>query len=92
MVWRNTNTRGRKHKSAHYRKGVPDVLGVWHGKPLAVEVKTEVGVTSKEQIEFIAEFTTMGGIAFVAKSLEDVVKKLLREPVQASPQTGASQS
>ena len=85
LVWRNTNQRGRKHNSSHYRKGVPDILGIWCGRPLAVEVKKPGGVISKEQIEFISTFTQLGGVAFVAMSVDDVVKKLIREPVQAHP-------
>ena len=85
MVWRNTNHTRATHRSAYYRKGVPDILGIWRGRPLAVEVKKSDGVVSKEQIEFIEEFKSQGGIAFVARGVEDVLKALIREPEQAPP-------
>lgn len=50
-----------------------------------MEVKKSDGVVSKEQIEFIEEFKSHGGIAFVARGVEDVLKILIREPEQAPP-------
>jgi Holliday junction resolvase len=80
MVWRNTNHTRSNRRSSHYRKGVPDILGVWNGRALAIEVKKPDGQISKEQVQFLEEFCSLGGIGFVAKSVEDVVKRLLQVP------------
>jgi hypothetical protein len=58
------------------RKGVPDLLGVWQGKPLAIEVKSQTGKLTTEQLEFLSEFRANGGIGFMARSLDDVKRNL----------------
>ncbi len=59
-------------------KGVPDILGVLpDGRFLGIEVKSPQGFCSKEQIEFIEQASFFGGIAFVAKSLDDVKARLV---------------
>lgn len=58
------------------KKGVADLLGVYKGKLLAIEVKTEKGIVSEEQREFITAILLNGGIAFVARSVDDVKKNL----------------
>lgn len=66
----------RKPNSRFYRAGVPDILGIWDGKPLAIEVKTKTGVVSEDQKGFLSEFSSRGGIAILARSLEEVVAAL----------------
>lgn len=66
----------RKLNGYGMRKGVPDILGIFRGKPLAIEVKLPGNGPSKEQQEFISEFSWYGGIAFVATSIEEVRKVL----------------
>lgn len=61
------NMRGR-----YQIKGVSDIMGIWDGKPLAIEVKTKTGKLSDHQKIFLAKFQDYGGIAFVARSVEDV--------------------
>lgn len=64
------------------RKGVPDILGSWRGKPLAIEVKRPstklhaAGKASPEQIEFIREAREKGWIAFFAWTIDDVKMQL----------------
>jgi len=54
-------------------KGVADVLGVLpDGRFLAVECKTATGRISPEQDAFIRNVNLRGGLAFVARGLEDV--------------------
>lgn len=54
-------------------KGVSDILGVLpDGRFLAVECKGPKGKPSPEQVEFIENVRKMGGVAFVARSLQDV--------------------
>lgn len=57
-------------------KGVPDILGCFQGKFLGIEVKTENGRLSPEQDRFIKNLNDAGGIAFVARSVDDVIEKL----------------
>jgi len=63
----------RKKNSRFHRKGIADILGIWDKKPLAIEVKSKVGRASPEQKKFLADFEYHGGIAILARSLEDVV-------------------
>jgi penicillin-binding protein-related factor A (putative recombinase) len=62
--------------SPWYRKGVSDILGIYREKFLAIEVKSEKGRLLPEQREFIDEVNENGGIAFVARSVEDVQARL----------------
>lgn len=84
MFWRN-NSVGvfdprkrifRKPSLKYSIKGVSDILGIWKGRPLAIEVKSKTGRPSPDQIEFINKFKDKGGIAFIARSIEDCEKAL----------------
>ena len=57
-------------------KGVPDILGCYHGKLIGIEVKTPKGTVSEDQKRFIANLNEAGGNAFVARSVEDVINGL----------------
>lgn len=63
--------------SPWYRKGVSDILGIYNGKFLAIEVKSDTGRLSLEQQSFQRDIITCGGIAFVARSIEDVKAALM---------------
>lgn len=84
MTWQNDSVGIWDAKKGIYRlphgpfrkKGVADILGLYRGYFLAIEVKTKTGKVSLEQNEFIAQVVKHGGIAFVARSLEDVIEKL----------------
>jgi len=57
--------------------GVPDIVGILpDGKFLAIEVKTAKGRLSPHQERFIQNINDAGGLAFVARSPEDVIDKL----------------
>lgn len=58
------------------KTGISDILGCFNGRLLAIEVKSESGRATKEQGQFIADVLFSGGIAFIARSLEDVRKEL----------------
>lgn len=58
------------------RTGVPDILGAYKGRLLAIEVKAKTGKVSDEQMEFIYQVRMAGGIAFVARCVEDVEAEL----------------
>ncbi len=65
---------GRNNSS----KGISDIIGVWKGKFLAIEVKTKSTKTTIEQDEFLECVKKAGGIAIVARSLADVENVLNR--------------
>lgn len=66
----------RKNHSKYHRNGVSDICGIYKARPLAIEVKAPKGVLSDHQKSFINEFRRHGGIAFVARSVEDVREAL----------------
>jgi len=56
--------------------GVPDIIGIWQGRMLGIEVKTARGKLSVQQQVFIDKINAHGGIAFCARSVEDVIEGL----------------
>ena len=69
----------RRPNSPFIRKGISDILGIiLGGRFLAIEVKTPQrrNQLSPEQLCFITMINNMGGLAFVATSIEDVKGKL----------------
>jgi|ERR1035437_4716669 hypothetical protein len=57
--------------------GVSDILGVLKGgRILAIEVKSPKGRASPQQQRFIDNINENGGLAFVARSIEEVESKL----------------
>ena len=67
-----------------YPKGIPDILGILPagiaastgGRFLAIEVKRKGGKVSPHQATFIDRVNRMGGLGFVAYSVEDVITRL----------------
>jgi penicillin-binding protein-related factor A (putative recombinase) len=84
FVFRINNTpiydprgKGRfRRKGKYERYGVSDILGMFDGRMLAIEVKRQGGKPSDYQLEFINDVQRYGGIAFVAYSVEDVINNL----------------
>jgi penicillin-binding protein-related factor A (putative recombinase) len=64
----------RNNRSRWEIKGVSDILGVWKGRFIAIEVKSKTGVVSPEQKAFIDDVNRLGGIGFVARNVDDVKK------------------
>jgi Holliday junction resolvase len=60
----------------HHRTGIPDVIAIWKGKFLGIEVKSETGRLSLPQKQIIQEITEHEGIAFMAKGFDDVEREL----------------
>lgn len=58
--------------SKNYMLGVADIIGIFKGTPLAIEVKTKTGRLSQNQITFLKTWKEQGGIAIIARSLDDV--------------------
>lgn len=67
----------RKNNGKYARNGVSDIIGIWDGTPLAIEVKSKHGKPSPDQTRFLTDFKAHGGIAFIGRSIEDCVKHLL---------------
>lgn len=58
-------------------RGTPDIIGFLNnGKFLGIEIKKPGGIVSDDQNIFIDKINKAGGLAFVAFSLDDVIKKL----------------
>ncbi len=57
-----------------YRTGVADIIGILpdNGRLFAIEVKTKTGRLQENQKTFLSEIKARGGLALVARSLEDV--------------------
>lgn len=66
----------RLNKDPFRLRGVSDLLGLYNGKFLAIEVKRPGTYPTKEQKEFIKKVNKLGGIAFVARSIDDVIENL----------------
>lgn len=81
FFWRNNTGAVKaqyKGKSRFIRFGQPgisDILGIMNdGKFLAIEVKTEKGVLTEKQADFMDRIIEAKGIAFVARSVKDVIE------------------
>lgn len=67
----------RKPVSKYSINGVSDILGIYNGRMLAIEVKTPKNTKRTEsQNKFIEQITRLGGIAFYATSVNEVKEKL----------------
>ena len=68
---------GKTYDGRHFDTGVPkgfsDLFGVRlsDGKAVFIEVKTETGRASPEQINFIQKMQLYGALAGIARSVED---------------------
>ena len=56
--------------------GIPDIIGCYKGRFIAIELKAGKGVASSAQLEFIRRVNEAGGIGFVAYDLDTVIEKL----------------
>ena len=81
FAWKNQSTgvydptKGifRKSKNKFHLNGVSDIIGIYKGKFLAIEVKTPKNkLRPAHQKAFIEEINKRGGIAFFATSVEEV--------------------
>lgn len=61
----------RANKNKFVINGVADILGVYDGRLLAIEVKRPGGKVSEAQKKFIDKVIKMGGIAGVCYSVDD---------------------
>lgn len=56
--------------------GSADIIGIHKptGRFLAIEVKTKTGKPTKEQLNFLEQVRNAGGIAGIARSVEDALR------------------
>ena len=59
--------------SDRYTRGLPDILVVWHGRAIFLEIKTETGKLSKLQAREIEAIWQAGGLAHVVRSVESAL-------------------
>lgn len=81
--WRNNvggtvyEGKSRNYFVKHGLKGSFDIIGILpDGRFLAIEVKNEKGRVSEFQQLFIDNINNNHGVAFVARSIDDVIKNL----------------
>ena len=79
-VWRvNSGTFqvGERYVRANTAKGMADIMGIMkHGRTLAVECKSRLGTLQPHQRDFLRSISDAGGLAFVARSVDDANDKL----------------
>lgn len=81
FCWKN-NTAGIYVKARNtyipsHAPGVSDILGILPGgRFLAIEVKAPKGRVSPAQEQFLQTINERGGLAFVARSIDDVEEEL----------------
>jgi len=76
FFWRN-NTGGFIRDGHFYRfgkVGSSDIFCLKDGKLYAIELKSGKGKLTTAQLEFLAQVEKNGGVAIVARKLEDVEK------------------
>lgn len=56
--------------------GVPDLICCFKGRLVGIEIKAQKGIISPYQKEFIDNINRAGGLAFVARSVNDVIEGL----------------
>jgi hypothetical protein len=87
FAWVNTSTGiydptkkvFRRRTGTGMINGVADILGIWRGIPLAIEVKRPGGKLSPKQKDFLERFACQGGIAIVADDWKAVAEYLTEE-------------
>lgn len=70
--WRTPNLTYGKRKNI-VTKGVADILALFAGKLVAIEVKKPGGILSEDQKTFHAEILRNGGLSLIAYSTQDAV-------------------
>ena len=66
---------GRRRFVRYGKPGISDIIGVLPGgRFIAVECKAPGGRLSEHQTEFLKDIERMGGLAVIARSVEDLEK------------------
>lgn len=65
-----------RRPSKYFKRGTADILGIFRNRFLAIEVKSKTGKLSIHQKIFLQQVKDNGGIAIVARSVDDVIDGL----------------
>lgn len=66
----------RKNKSPYRINGVSDIIGMLpDGRMFAIELKAGTNKPTQDQLNFIENVNNCGGVAFWAKSIDDVKRE-----------------
>jgi len=66
-----------RYITSNSQKGMSDILGMLKGgRVLAIECKSKTGKIQPHQQDFLDLINSGGGLAFVARNLEDVIAKI----------------
>lgn len=60
----------------HSQKGASDLIINWHGRAVAVELKSENGHSTPDQREWLAKWKLAGGHSCICRSLDDMIRFL----------------
>ena len=94
LLWWHTPNGGKRRpveaailKGLGTRAGVADLILVHRGRPFALELKTDEGRPTVEQMEFVSDFNSAGGSAAIVNGLDRALRTLetwglLRETTQ----------
>lgn len=84
---RNGRNEGGRWKERGCKAGVPDILTIYRGSVLFLEVKSLKGRLQPSQKERIPEINNAGAGVVIVKSVEDVFHALTRAgvPLRATP-------
>jgi penicillin-binding protein-related factor A (putative recombinase) len=63
----------RKPASKFTAKGSSDIIGIWNGRMICIEVKSAKGRLTPEQNEFLKAMSALGAFCLVAKDLQTVI-------------------
>jgi hypothetical protein len=63
----------RKRTGTGMRVGTSDIIGIWNGQGIAVEVKTKRGRLTEAQELFQAQFIAKGGLAVTVRSMDEII-------------------
>ena len=54
--------------------GIPDIIGIYQGIPLFLEIKTSIGKLSVYQKGFLANVNLHGGLGVVLRNIDDAIE------------------
>jgi len=78
------------HGSSFQRRGVPDILFIWHGRSYAFEVKCPGKRLTRIQEVEIERLRKAGVLAVVVHNEVDVIHELMMDPRRAAKTESAS--
>ena len=82
FFWKNTSggfhdgKRWRVHQSPFAIRGTSDILGIVGGRFIALEVKTDKGRPTSEQVAFLKKVQDCGGLSAVVRSVDQTASIL----------------